>query len=316
MHTVATWPMWLGFFVFVLFVLAIDMFALGGKKAHTVSVKNALFWVCIWMMCALVFDVALWWHLSATEGAVIAKQKALEFLTGYVIEQSLSVDNLFVFIMIFKYFVVPLHYQRRVLLYGVLGAMVMRLIMIFSGTWIVSHFHWVLYFFGAFLVFTGIKMLFVNEEDKDLEKNALLRYLRKHLRLTGEYHGENFFVKKNLLWYATPLFLVVIMIEISDLIFALDSIPAIFSVTYDPFIVFTSNIFAIMGLRALYFLLAYMAERFYLLRYGIAIVLAFVGAKMLVVSWIDVPILWALVIVVAMLSVSVILSLLAPPKKD
>ena len=315
MQTVGAWWMWVGFFIFVLFVLAIDMFVLGGRKSKVVPVRQALFWVCVWALCALLFDVALWFYLSATEGALIAKQKALEFLTGYIIEQSLSIDNLFVFILIFNYFVVPKEYQRRVLLYGVLGAIVMRFIMIFSGTWIVSQFNWVLYLFGLFLVFTGIKMLFVDDEEKDLSRNKLLRFLRRHLRMTSEYEKEAFFIKKGLLWYATPLFLVLIMIEISDLVFALDSIPAIFSVTFDPFIVFTSNIFAIMGLRAMYFLLAYMASKFYLLRYGIALVLAFVGAKMLVVHWIAVPISYALLIVVCVLLTSVLLSLLVPQKE-
>jgi tellurite resistance protein TerC len=315
MHSVGTWWMWLGFFVFVLFVIVIDMVVLGNKKTQKIGVRQALTWTTVWISCALLFCVVLWWHLTGEQGAVIAKQRAFEFLTGYIIELSLSVDNLFVFIMIFNHFAVPEIYQRRVLLYGVLGAMLMRLIMIVAGTWIVSEFHWVLYLFGLFLVYTGIKMLFTHEAEKDLSKNKLLNYLRSHMRITHEYHGDHFFVRKDLLLYATPLFLVLLMIEFSDLVFALDSIPAIFSVTSDPFIIFTSNIFAIMGLRALYFLLAYMASRFYLLKYGIAVVLTFVGAKMLMAPWIHVPIGVALSLVIAILSTSVILSSLAPPKE-
>lgn len=309
MHTVGAWWMWLSFFVFILVVFSIDMFVLGGKKAHEVSIKEALGWTLVWMSCALLFDVALWWHLSQTQGAIIAAQKALEFLTGYVIEQSLSVDNLFVFIMIFNYFHVSMHHQRRVLIYGVLGAIVLRLIMILSGTWIVSEFHWVLYLFGAFLVVTGVRMFFVDTLNDDLEQNGVLKFLRRHIRVTDRYHDENFFVKQNLLWYATPLFLVLIMIEISDLIFALDSIPAIFAITSDPFIIFTSNIFAIMGLRALYFVLLHFSNRFYLLKYGIAIVLTFVGIKMLIAPWIHIPILLMLGIVFASLGTTMILSL-------
>lgn len=315
MHTAGTWWLWLIFSIYVLCLLIIDLVTLERKKENKISIKQAFFWTLVWTGSALLFGCFLWWQLHISDGALIARQKALEFFAGYIVEQSLSVDNLFVFIMIFKYFLVPPSYQRRVLLYGVMGAIVMRFIMIFSGTLLVAHFHWVLYLFGLFLVFTGIKMLFVSEEDADLESKIILRWTRRHLRLTNEYHHEKFFIKKGLLWYATPLFLVLIMIEISDLIFALDSIPAIFAITADPFIIFTSNIFAIMGLRALYFVLAYMESRFYLLRYGIAIVLAFVGAKMLLAHWYVIPTHWMLVIVVAMLTTSVVLSLLAPPKR-
>ncbi len=314
MQTIGSWWMWAGFFIFVLLVLALDMFVMGGKKARQLSLREALSWSITWASCALLFCVAIWWYLNQHVSSEIANQKALEFLTGYIIEQSLSVDNLFVFILIFNSFAVSPHYQRRVLLYGVLGAIVMRLIMILSGTWLVSQFHWLLYLFGAFLVFTGIKMLVMNHGKKDLEQNSVLRFMRNHLRIIHDYHGEKFFIKKNLLWYATPLFLVLVLVEISDLIFALDSIPAIFAVTNDPFIIFTSNIFAIMGLRALYFVLAHMADRFYLLKYGIAVVLTFVGIKMLVAPWFEIPILWALVIVMAVLSTTIILSWLAQPK--
>jgi tellurite resistance protein TerC len=314
MHTIGSWWMWVGFIVFVLLILILDLFVMGGKKARRLSLREALGWSAIWMFCALLFCVFIWRYLAVYAGAEIAHQKALEFLTGYIIEQSLSVDNLFVFILIFNYFSVSPHYQRRVLLYGVLGAVIMRLIMILSGTWLVAQFHWLLYLFGVFLVFTGIKMLVMSHGKKDLEQNVILKFMRKHLRILHDYHGEKFFVKKDFLWCATPLFLVLVLVEISDLIFALDSIPAIFAVTNDPFIIFTSNIFAIMGLRALYFVLAHMAERFYLLKYGIAVVLTFVGIKMLIAPWLEIPILWALAIVMAILSTTMVLSWLAQPK--
>jgi tellurite resistance protein TerC len=239
----------------------------------------------------------------------VAQRKTLEFLAGYLIEQSLSIDNMFVFVMIFGYFAVPPELQRRVLLYGVLGAIVMRAGMILAGVWLVQEFAWLLYVFGAFLVITGIKMLIFADQQPDLEKNPLLRWLRSHLRITDGFHGERFFVRQNGLLWATPMFLVLVLIETSDLVFAVDSIPAIFAVTTDPFIVFTSNIFAIMGLRALYFLLADMAERFHLLKYGLAIVLVFIGSKMLLAPWWHMPIQWSLGIVGSIILIAVLLSL-------
>ena len=312
----ATGPMWAGFIVFVLAMLALDLFVFGGKKAHRVKVKEALSWVVAWICLSLAFAGLLWWHLNDTQGAVIAQRKTLEFLAGYLIEQSLSIDNMFVFVMIFGYFAVPPELQRRVLLYGVLGAIVMRAGMILAGVWLVTQFAWILYVFGAFLVFTGIKMLVFAEAEPDLEQNPLLRWLRGHLRITGNFHGEQFFVRQNGLLWATPMFLVLLLIEASDVIFAVDSIPAIFAVTTDPFIVFTSNIFAIMGLRALYFLLADMADRFHLLKYGLAIVLVFIGGKMLAVPWFHIPIQWSLSIVGAIILISVILSLTLSQKND
>lgn len=312
----ATGPMWAGFIVFVLAMLALDLFVFGGKKAHRVKVKEALSWVVAWICLSLAFAGLLWWHLNDTQGAVIAQRKTLEFLAGYLIEQSLSIDNMFVFVMIFGYFAVPPELQRRVLLYGVLGAIVMRAGMILAGVWLVTQFAWILYVFGAFLVFTGIKMIVFAEAEPDLEQNPLLRWLRGHLRITASFHGEKFFVRQNGLLWATPMFLVLLLIEASDVIFAVDSIPAIFAVTTDPFIVFTSNIFAIMGLRALYFLLADMADRFHLLKYGLAIVLVFIGGKMLAVPWFHIPIQWSLSIVGAIILISVILSLTLSQKND
>ena len=305
----ATGPMWAGFIVFVLAMLALDLFVFGGKTAHRVKVKEALAWVVAWICLSLAFAGLLWWYLNDTQGAVIAQRKTLEFLAGYLIEQSLSIDNMFVFVMIFGYFAVPPELQRRVLLYGVLGAIVMRAGMILAGVWLVTQFAWILYVFGAFLVFTGIKMIVFAEAEPDLEQNPLLRWLRGHLRITANFHGEKFFVRQNGLLWATPMFLVLLLIEASDVIFAVDSIPAIFAVSTDPFIVFTSNIFAIMGLRALYFLLADMAERFYLLKYGLAIVLLFIGGKMLAMPWFHMPIQWSLGIVASIILVSEVASL-------
>ena len=305
----ATAPMWAGFIAFVLAMLALDLFVLGGKKAHRVSVKEASAWVVAWVTLALAFGALLWWYLDGSLGREIANRKALEFITGYLIEQSLSVDNMFVFVMIFTYFAVPPELQRRVLLYGVLGAIVMRAGMILAGVWLVQEFAWMLYVFGAFLVLTGIKMLVFADKQPDLDRNPLLRWLRGHMRITPDFHGQSFFVRQQGLLYATPMFLVLVMIELSDLVFAVDSIPAIFAVTTDPFIVFTSNIFAIMGLRALYFLLADMADRFHLLKYGLAIVLVFIGGKMLVMPWFHMPVQWSLAVVGTIIAMSVFLSL-------
>ena len=312
MHTIeslATAPMWAGFIAFVLVMLALDLFVLGGNKAHRVSVKEAASWATAWVAMASTFGALLWWHLDGAVGREIANRKALEFFTGYLIEQALSVDNMFVFVMIFTYFAVPPELQRRVLLYGVLGAIAMRAVMILGGVWLVSEFAWVLYVFGLFLVVTGIKMLVMADQKPDLDQNPLLRWLRGHMRITPGFHGQAFFVHINGLRYATPMCLVLVMIEASDLVFAVDSIPAIFAVTTDPFIVFTSNIFAVMGLRALYFLLADMAERFHLLKYGLALVLIYIGGKMLAMPWFHMPVQWSLSIVGSIILMSVVLSL-------
>lgn len=305
----ATGPIWAGFIFFVLAMLALDLFVLGGNKAHRVSAKEAGSWVAAWVTMACTFAGLLWWYLEANVGREMANRKTLEFIAGYLIEQSLSVDNMFVFVMIFSYFAVPPELQRRVLLYGVLGAIIMRAGMILAGVWLVSEFAWILYVFGAFLMATGIKMLVFAEQKPDLEKNPLLRWLRAHMRITPTFHGEKFFVRIDGVRWATPMFLVLMMIEASDLVFAVDSIPAIFAVTTDPFIVFTSNIFAIMGLRALYFLLADMAERFHLLKYGLALVLVFIGGKMLLAPWLHMPVQWSLAIVGSVILVSILLSL-------
>jgi len=306
--------MWVVFIAFVLVMLALDLFVFGGNKAHKVSVKEAGAWTLAWVSLALVFNVGLWWHLNGTMGPEVADRKALEFLTGYLIEWSLSVDNVFVFLLIFTAFHVPAEYQRRVLIYGVLGAIIMRAIMILAGAWVVREYSWVLYIFGVFLVITGMRMLVMAEKKPDLEKNLVLKFARKHLRITPDYHGEKFSVMKDGVRWFTPLFLVLIMIEVTDLVFAVDSIPAIFAITTDPFIVFTSNIFAIMGLRALYFLLADVADRFHLLKYGLAMVLTFIGTKMLITPWYHVPVAASLAVVAVLIGTSVVASLIATRK--
>lgn len=307
--------MWAAFIGFVLIMLVLDLFVFGGNKAHKVSVREAASWSLAWVSMALLFNAGLWWYWSGTLGQEIADRKALEFLTGYLIEKSLSVDNVFIFLLIFSSFHVAAEYQRRVLIYGVLGAIVLRAIMILAGAWVVREFAWVLYIFGAFLIVTGVRMLVMAEKTPDMEKNPVLKFARRHLRISDGHHGEKFSVLKDGVRYVTPLFLVLILIEVSDLVFAVDSIPAIFAITTDPFIVFTSNIFAIMGLRALYFLLADVADRFHLLKYGLAMVLTFIGAKMLIAPWYHVPVAASLAIVAVLISTSVVASLIATRKR-
>ena len=303
--------MWAAFVAFVLLMLALDLFVFGGRTAHRVSIREAALWSAAWIGLALLFNLGLWWHLTDTVGPEIANRKALEFLTGYLIEKSLSVDNVFVFLLIFSSFHVAAEYQRRVLIYGVVGAIAMRTVMILAGAWVVREFAWVLYLFGLLLVVTGIRMLVMAERTPDLEKNPVLRFARRHLRISDDHHGEKFIVVKNGVRYFTPLFLVLILIEASDLVFAVDSIPAIFAITTDPFIVFTSNIFAILGLRALYFLIADAASRFHLLKYGLAMVLTFIGTKMLIAPWYHVPVQASLAIVAVLIGASVVASLIA-----
>lgn len=316
MHSIGQWWMWLGFFAFVLVVLAIDMAFLDNKPSQRLSIRKALSWTLIWILCALLFDALLWSYLLKTTSLAVADEKALEFFTGFVIEKSLSIDNLFVFLMIFSHFAVPLEHQRRVLLYGILGAVVLRFLMIVSGSWLVSESHWVLYIFGLFLVLTGIKMLFTSEHQEDIAENAIIRWMRRHLRITEKFHDERFFVKQNGLRYATSLFLVLVLIEVSDVVFALDSVPAIFAITQDPFIVFTSNIFAILGLRAMYFVLADLAERLHLLKYGVALLIILVGLKMVLEPWVVISLPLSLAIIVVVLGTTVLLSLYTKPRQQ
>jgi len=314
LESIATAPAWAGFIAFVLLMLALDLFVFGGNKAHKVSVKEAAIWSLVWVGMALIFNGGLWWYLNGTVGPEIANQKALEFFSGYLIEKALSVDNVFVFLLIFGAFQIPVQYQRRVLIYGVFGAIVMRAVMILAGAWVVSEFSWVLYLFGAFLLITGMRMLVAADAEPEvgnnMANNPVLRFARRHLRVAEGDHGERFTVSKGGLLYVTPLFLVLILIEVTDLVFAVDSIPAIFAITTDPFIVFTSNLFAILGLRALYFLLVDVADRFHLLKYGLAMVLVFIGTKMLIMPWYHVPVQASLVVVAVLIAASCVASVL------
>ena len=309
MQTVGTPLLWGSFAVVVLIMLAIDLFLQGRRGAHTMSFKQAAVWSLVWISVSLLFSAAFWWYLDASAGREFATAQTLSFLTGYVLEKALAVDNVFVWLMLFSYFSVPAALQRRVLIYGVLGAIVLRTIMIFAGSWLVTQFSWILYLFGAFLLFTGLKMAFSKEDDENaVGDKPVVRWLRSHLRMTDTLEGERFFIRKNGLLFATPLLLVLIMVELSDVIFAVDSIPAIFAVTTDPFIVLTSNLFAILGLRAMYFLLANVAERFSMLKYGLAIVLVFIGVKMLIVEFWHIPVSLSLGVVGAILGVTLLIN--------
>jgi tellurite resistance protein TerC len=301
--------LYLGFTLLVIVLLAVDFVVLKAQAAHRVSVKEAAAWSVVWIAIALAFCGWFWWYLDGRFGRELANQKALEYLTGYLIEKSLAVDNVFVWITLFSFFAVPAEFQKRVLLYGVLGAIVMRAALIFFGALLLARFHWILYVFGLFLLLTGVKMLLLAKQEPDLEKNPVLRWMRGHIKIVNEYHGEKFFVLKEGVRYATPMFVVLVLVEVTDLVFAVDSIPAIFAVTSDPFIVFTSNIFAILGLRAMYFLLADMAERFHLLKYGLAVILMFIGVKMLLLDVYKIPVGIALGIVGLILLTSVAASL-------
>ncbi len=320
METIGSLWMWIAFAAIVVVMLAVDLLVVGGGKSHRVSLREAATWSAVWVAVAFGFAGALWWYLDATAGRELANEATLEFVTGYLIEKSLAIDNVFVWLMLFSFFAVPAELQKRVLIYGVLGAIVMRTVMIFAGVWLIAKFHWILYIFGAFLLITGIKMWWFAEEKPDLENNPLVKWLRGHMKITNELQGERFFVWREeagkLVRYATPLFLVLVLVEVTDLIFAVDSIPAIFAITTDPFIVLTSNVFAILGLRAMYFLLADMAERFSLLKYGLAVVLMFVGVKMLLIDVYKIPVLVSLAIVATVIGASVVLSLRrsAPPR--
>jgi len=315
METIATPWMWAGFFAFVIVATAVDLKVLSARGATRVSVKEALGWTTVWVALSFVFAGWLWWHLSGAAGPQIAREKTLEFLTGYLIEKSLSVDNIFVFLMLFTYFAVPPELQRRTLVYGVFGAIALRIIMILIGAWLIAKFHWIIYVFGLFLLITGAKMLFFASDKPDLEKNPALRWMRGHLPVTRGFEDERFWVMRDGVRTYTPLFLVLVMIAITDIVFAVDSIPAIFAITDDPFIVMTSNIFAVLGLRALYFVLADMADRFHLLSYGLALVLMFIGVKMLLIDFFKIPVFLALGVVVALIAASIAASLISRPKQ-
>ncbi len=298
---------WIGFVVFLALMLAIDL-GIFHRKSHTVTFKESLGWTLVWIMLAMMFAAIVYFWKGS--------EKAIEFITGYVIELSLSVDNLFIFILVFSYFHVPQQYQHKILFWGILGALVMRVIFIFAGVALISKFHWIIYVFGAIIIISGIKMLFQKDKKIEPEKNPLIRFVKKMIPVTHEYHGDNFFIKlKNGAWAATPLFIVLVFIEITDLIFAIDSIPAILAITTDTFIVFTSNAFAILGLRSLYFALAGMLNLFRFLHIGLSLVLIFIGLKMVLSDIYKVPIEYALLIVLSILLTSISASLILKKKK-
>ncbi len=308
MNTVGTPLLWGGFAVVVAIMLAIDLLLQGRRGSHSMTMKQAAGWSILWVTLSLLFNAAFWWYLVQTQGRAVADPQALAFLTGYLIEKALAVDNVFVWLMLFSYFAVPPALQRRVLVYGVLGAIVLRTIMIFAGSWLISQFDWLLYVFGAFLLFTGVKMALAKEDDSGIGDKPLVRWIRSHLRMTDKIESERFFTRKNGVLFATPLLLVLILVELSDVIFAVDSIPAIFAVTTDPFIVLTSNLFAILGLRAMYFLLAWVAERFSMLKYGLSVILVFIGVKMLIVDFYHIPVAISLGVVGGILAVTLLIN--------
>jgi tellurite resistance protein TerC len=318
MQSIGSPFMWSLFAGFTLVALLIDFFAMSKQGAHRVSTRESAIWSLVWVGVSLAFMGWLWWHLggAGTDEAArsLANAKSLEFLTGYLIEKALAVDNIFVFLMLFTYFAVPAEYQKRVLMIGILLALVMRAVMILVGAWLITQFHWVLYLFGAFLLFTGIKMWWAAGQEPDLDNNPALKWIRSRFKIAPDYDGEKFFTVVGGVKMATPLLVVIVLIGIVDLVFAVDSIPAIFAITTDPFIVLTSNVFAILGLRAMYFLLANMHERFHLLSYGLAIILIFIGLKMLLIDVYKIPVVYSLGFTAVTLAVTMILSLKIPPK--
>jgi tellurite resistance protein TerC len=298
--------LWIGFNVFVLAMLALDL-GVFHRKAHVVRFKESISWTVVWVALALLFNLGVWHYYGS--------QKGLQFLTGYLIEKSLSVDNVFVFALLFSYFAVPATYQHKVLFWGILGALLMRAMMIAAGAALIAKFTWIIYIFGGFLILTGIKMIVKREEEIHPERNPIVRWFKRLMPVTADYRKDKFFVRENGVRQATPLFVVLLLVEVSDLIFAVDSIPAIFAVTTDPFIVYTSNVFAILGLRSLYFALAGVMNKFHYLKIGLGVVLAFVGVKMLLAhtTW-KLDTLVSLGVVVAILVVSIVASLLQPKK--
>ncbi len=313
MHTIATPAIWAVFAVILIAALAVDFLLLRAAGPRRVSFRAATVWSLAWIGLALAFNLGLWVWLDASSGRALANEISLEFLTGYLIEKALAVDNIFVFLMVFNSFAVPPELRQRALMLGVLGAIALRAVLILLGAALVAQFHWVLYLFGLFLFATGLKMLFAANPAPDLERNPVLGWMRRHLRLTRDFRGDALSVREDGKRWYTPMFVVLVLIAVTDVIFAVDSIPAIFAVTLDPFVVLSSNVFAVLGLRALFFLLAGMADRFHLLGHGLAAVLLFIGAKMLLAGVFAIPIGIALGIVALLIAASIVASLLLPP---
>ncbi len=318
MSSIGSPLLWTLFAFFVFAALVVDFFALNRQGAHRVTIREAALWSLAWIAVSFAFVGWLWWQLGGTgpdpQAAAAANATAFEFTTGYLIEKALAVDNVFVFLMLFTYFGVPAVFQKRVLMIGILGALLMRAVMIVVGAWAIQRFHWILYLFGAFLVLTAIKMWWAAGQEPDLESNPALRWLRRRIRIAPDFDGEKLFTVVDGVRTATPLLVVILLVGVVDLIFAVDSIPAIFAITTDPFIVLTSNAFAILGLRAMYFLLAGMHERFHLLSYGLALVLLLIGVKMLLIDVYKIPVVWSLVATVSILAASMAASLLLPSR--
>jgi len=311
------WWLYGVFLLFVLLMLALDL-GIFNRRAHEITFREAAIWSGVWVTLALIFNGLLYFYVSWQHGPAIASKSALEFLAGYVLEYSLSVDNIFVFILVFGYFAIPPKYKHRVLFYGILGALIFRAIFIALGSALLQ-FHWVVYIFGAFLIMTGIKMFLPSAREVHPENNLIIRLFRRFIPATHEIHGHAFFKHEKGMWHATPLFIALLFLEASDIIFAVDSVPAVFGVTNEPFIVFTSNIFAILGLRSMYFMLAGVIGKFHLLHYGLAFVLTFVGLKMV---WLNslyedgFPITWSLGIIAAALAAAIVASIVFPGKSD
>ncbi|MCX7276873.1 MAG: TerC family protein [Burkholderiales bacterium] len=314
METIGTWWMWVGFAVFVVVAIAIDLWVMERQGAHQVTMKEAAGWSVLWFSLAFVFVGLLWTYLDYSQSRTVANTVSMQFITGYLVEKSLSIDNIFVFLMIFSYFGVPPQYQKRALITGIIGAIVLRAILILAGAWLLATFHWLLYVFGAFLVFTGAKMWLAAGKEPDIAQNPVLRFLRGRMKISDAFDGEKLSTQIDGVKYYTPLFVVLVLIGTTDVIFAVDSIPAIFAITSDPFIVLTANIFAILGLRALYFLLADLADRFHLLAYGLALVLVFIGGKMLLIDVVKIPIGYALLVTAALIAASIVASLVTSRK--
>jgi tellurite resistance protein TerC len=301
--------LWSAFVALVIVALIVDFVALKNQGPHRVTFREAAIWSLIWVLLSFAFNAGLWFYLDGSVGREIANEKSMEFLTGYLIEKSLAVDNLFVFLMIFTYFAVPPEFQKRALTIGIIAAIVLRTVMILIGAILIEKFHWILYFFGAFLVYTGWKMWSHGDDDaKSLDDNPILKFFKRFIKVSDKYDGEKFFTVQNGVRIATPMLLVILMIGFIDVVFAVDSIPAIFAITTDPFIVLTSNIFAILGLRAMFFMLAELANRFSLLQYGLAIILVFIGVKMLLIDVYKIPVAVSLGVVATILAVTMVLS--------
>ena len=315
METIGSPLLWLVFAGVVIAALLIDLVLMRHGGPHKVTFREAAWWSLGWVALAMAFNAWLWWHAGQQFGAAAGNRIGMEFLTGYLVEKALAVDNIFVFLMIFGYFAVPEEQRQRVLVIGIVGAIALRAVLIFVGALLLAKFHWILYLFGAFLLFTGIKMWRAAGEPPSLEGNPVLRWVTGHLPFMRRYYGGALWIGSGARRKFTPLFVVLVMIAVTDVIFAVDSIPAIFAITEDPFIVLTSNVFAVLGLRAMFFLLQGMADRFHLLPYGLALVLAVIGAKMLLADVYKVPVLVSLAMVAAIIGATVALSLLRPPAK-